>query len=167
LVKMGNYARTVKQSYLNGGLGLRVERPAAAQGVVGTRAIFTIRGQVAITLLEGFCVTQVAGGGATTLQLRLAGVAGNVNLGSAACASQNIGVGSFLRFPDAAAAQPIVWVASDVAPIANYTHTGLVAYIATTGTIDIVVAAADNLTGSIRWTCFYIPISEAGRVTLA
>jgi hypothetical protein len=158
-------AKTMQQSYLNGGLGVRVERPAAALGVQGTRAIFNINGQVEITLLVGYCVTVMASVGVADLQVLLIQAAGNINLGNAVCASQNIAAGSFLNFPDAIATTPIVWTASDLVPIATYTHVGQLRYIANTGTISITVGTADQTTGSVRWTCFYIPISRNGRVS--
>lgn len=160
------FAGMARQSYLNGGLGIRVERPAAALGVQGNRTLFTVVGQVFITFLTGY-VTAILAAVAATVNIQLVSVAGTVNLGSGAVATNGIAAGSFLQFPDVAAAQPFTWV-TNLITVANYAQgvgLGAQGWAMSTGSVRAVIGGADSTTGAVRWTCFYIPISENGRMT--
>jgi len=160
-------AQTVRLARNTGGLGIRVERGAAALGIVATHNLFQIsNGAVYITAFVGEIVTvlQIAAttiginhnNGATTADTALDAATLNVSAEPA---------GTIWTLPDVVA-QTIQNVNCTV-PVANYAagfllgNTGI---IAPAGNIQLIVAGANNTTGSVRWSLTYIPIAPDASV---
>lgn len=164
-------AKSMMQSYLNGLLGIRVERPAAALGTEETHDLFTIVGKVAVTFLSGF-VTETLETIAADIRIQIYNSVTTVAtaLDNGVCASSNIAAGNWLQFPDVTTGQPCTWVDA-VVPVANYVHgvlcgcgTGL---ICEPGSVQLVVSANPSAEGAVKWILYYIPISKNGEVRAA
>lgn len=164
-------AQAMRQSYMNGLLGRRVERAPAALGETGNVSLFTITGKVIITFLSAYVVTVTTALAATIrLSIYNSVTAVATVLDNGTCATNAIAAGSWLQFPDDSAASPLTWVDA-VVPVAGYVHgvlcgcgTGLVCE---PGVVRLIIAANDSTTGTVKWVLYYIPVSRNGKVVTA
>lgn len=122
---------------------------AAGKGAVGAAPLFTITGQVLIVTLVPFCIETLVGATAT---LAL-GVVGSTALFIAATPAPNIQVDLF-------------WV--DATPDAfGVAVPAILKDIVITASIIGTVAVVPVTDGTIRFDCFWLPLSSNGRVEAA
>ncbi len=122
---------------------------AAGLGAVGNVPVFTVTGEICIVYLIPFCEEALAEAapGSATLAL---GVTGATTLLIAATAALDIDANEF-------------WV--DTAPDANgIAVPAALRDILTTDNIVGTVAVADINDGTIRFDCYWIPLSSDGHV---
>lgn len=155
---------------INSGAPRVIARPAAALGVIGTHNIFTITDTVLIKLLVGEVIATIAAV-ATTIQLQVANTdrATTVALDSAALNVNAEPAGTLWQLADVSSANPIAAVDA-TATLANYALgvlTGTIGVVCTTGSIQLVVAGANNTTGSVAWYCMWVPLAPTARVLAA
>ncbi|MBI4637687.1 MAG: hypothetical protein HY727_15220 [Candidatus Rokubacteria bacterium] len=122
---------------------------AANLGAVGNVPLFTVTGEVLIVAFVPFCTVDLAGAGAT---LAL-GVTNATALFIAATTATDIDLGEF-------------WV--DTTPDPNgVALPAALKDIAITDHIVGTVAVAAITAGTIRWDCYWIPLSSDGKVVAA
>lgn len=140
-------------------LGVKVERATATlpQGALGH--IFTVAGgRVVLTSLVGE-VTTTVGATVTTLKITSTPTVGSAVDLSTAVAVTSLEVGGHIVMPASVGGTLLVTNAgaAGIAPA----HTILVP----AGSLDITTSASD--TGSVKWTCTYIPYDDAATVVAA
>jgi len=136
----------------NMGVGLRVDRPAAALGAA-TVNFFTVTGVVQITGLYG--IVTVAAVGITTVSWQATPTAGT---NKALCAGTDI---------DTAAIGDLLGITGVVATALTFggAVVGIMQpLIVTAGTIDFISSAAS---GTISTHCFFLPMSAGANVVIA
>ena len=149
----------VERIYLQGGLGIRVQRAPAADPQAVFLPIFQITGLVLITSLIGVRTVAQAGG-ASTMQLEHSVGPTVLDAGALSIAADTIGT---IYFLDGDVADSIVKglggnaITGDILNV--YPHKVLVG----AGTINVTMTAAAG-TGSTAYVLTYIPISETGLV---
>jgi len=121
---------------------------AAGNGAVGSVALFTVTGEVIVLYLMPYCSEDLVSAGGGTLAL---GVTGNTSLFIAATTATAIDNGEF-------------WTST--VPTANGVAVpSALKDIAITDNIIGTVATGDITDGTIRFDCYWIPLSSDGNVT--
>lgn len=144
-------------------------RPAAALGAIGNHNLFTVTDLVLVQFLVGEVIDDLAVA-ATTIGLQVVNTdrVTTTALDTAALNVSGEPAGTLWQVPDAVG-QPIRAV--DVTPpVANYTLgllIGALGLVCATGTIQLAVGGANNLTGSARWYCIWIPLIPTAKVVAA
>jgi len=112
-----------------------------------TISIFTVTGEVLILVLVPFCTETLASAGGGTLAL---GITGSTSLFVAATTASTIAINKF-------------WV--DATPDANgIALPAALINIVVTDNVIATVATADITDGTIRFDCWYLPLSSDGLV---
>lgn len=169
-----SFARVLKQSYVNGGLGIKVETgnrvPGDLNEVVG---VFNITGEVAVTLLTAQVVELTKDDGADIRVYHYNTPAAGTTHFSAAGSIAAIVAGSLLQFPDVTTdicifvdALVPVTIAGDLYQMGFLGGFGI-ASLMNTGQIRYVIASGSGAGGLLKWYLYYIPISHDAEVTPA
>lgn len=146
-------------------MGLMVTREPEALPNIASKNLFLSTGFVLLTGLVGIVTTLFDAG--ATLLTPFIGVSGATNIAAICTTLANYPVGAHLTITGVFATA-VVQTATKI-PISIATMHGLlINKILWPGGLNlgIVTAAANNVTGRVRWICTYIPI-EPGAAVLA
>lgn len=168
------FAALMRRSYVNGGLGLKVETGERVGGdqndVVG---VFNITGEVMVTFLTAQVVLVTEDDTETIRVYHYNTQTTNSTYFSAVGVLANIAAGNLLQFPD---------LTTDVCTFVDaITPTTLIAApqffgflggfglssLMSTGQIRYIIETGDEAEGLLKWYLYYIPISWDGEVTPA
>lgn len=132
---------------------------AGTTGAIGATTLFTVTGDVALTMLAAKCTTDLTSGGVATFDLGLVG------------ATTRFGA----TFPDVTGWDAGEWLDSDVGGysaagtislLENVVNTGGGQRVTISANIVQTIASATITGGVVRWYLQYVPLSGDGLVTL-
>ena len=150
--------------------GMRVTRDATVLGVQETYDLFdVIGGRVYVTALFGIVAVALEADNTTLiLQVRPAaggGLAAPVVLSTGGLNVNNDPAGTIYSLPDDSGTNPLL---AALAEVGVATSSNLMkGFVAPTGDIELVVGAADNEEGAVRWVLFYLEIDPDAYVVAA
>lgn len=150
--------------------GMRVTRDATVLGVQETYDLFdVIGGRVYVTALFGIVAVALEADNTTLiLQVRPAaggGLAAPVVLSTGGLNVNNDPAGTIYSLPDDSGTNPLL---AAFAEVGVATSSNLMkGFVAPVGDIELVVGAADNEEGTVRWVLFYVEIDPDAYVVAA
>lgn len=150
--------KTASTSYRDLRFGLKVDRPTATVPTsAADQTLFTISGgRVAVLLIVGE-VTTVIGGTTPSAKLTAVPSSGSAVDLCTAVAITSDAVGNLYGISTLGGALTVLESATSV-PTAGF--------VVRPGSIKLNISAADA-TGAIKWTAFWVPVDDAGKLVAA